>query len=62
MHSDSIVERFDVREDCGASLCLGSEPLPIDDLVLEAAPERFDISVVVTVAFAAHGGDQVVLG
>ena len=34
----------------------------IDQFVFEAAPEGFDESVVVAVAFAAHGSDQAVLG
>lgn len=62
MHAHSIIERFNVREDCSARFRLCREPVLIDDLVFEAAPEGFDVSVIVTVAFAAHGGDQFMLG
>jgi hypothetical protein len=34
----------------------------VNHFVFEAAPERLDKGVIVAVAWAAHGGDQAVLG
>lgn len=62
MQSGAVIEGFDVVEDGGANFGKGGEALVIDDLVFETAPEGFDEGVVVAVAFAAHGGDQTVLG
>jgi hypothetical protein len=62
MESGAVVEGLDVIKNGGASLLTGGEALVIDQLVFEAAPERLDKSVIVTVALAAHGSDEAVLG
>ena len=61
MESSAVVEGFDVIEDGRASLGVGSEAMVVDQFVFECAPEGFDKSVVITVAFAAHGSEQAVL-
>ncbi len=40
--SRAVVEGLDVVEDGGAGLGTGGEAVVIDQLVFEAAPERFD--------------------
>ena len=55
MKSDAVIEDFDVIEDSGASLSEAAEAVMIDEFVFESAPEGLDKSVVVTVAFSAHG-------
>src|SRR4051812_28346467 len=50
----AIVEGFDVIEDFGASLAVGSEVAAIDQFEFESAPEAFHGGVVVAVGFAAH--------
>ena len=55
MKSDAVVEGFYVIEDSGASLGEGAEAVVVDQFVFESAPEGFDVGVVVTVAFSAHG-------
>ena len=62
MQSGAVIKGFDVVEDRVASVVQGGEALMVNDFVFETAPERFDEGVVVTVAFAAHGSDQAVLG
>ena len=61
MESDAIVEGLDVMEDGGAHLGEGSEAMMVNQFVFESAPEGFDKSVIVAVAFASHGSGQVVL-
>src|ERR1044071_4159309 len=58
----AIVEDFDVIEDGGLSLAASGKFSAIDHFQFEGAPEAFDVSIVVAVAFAAHGGDQARLG
>ena len=62
MQSGPVVKGFDVVEDGTARLRKGGEALVIDDFVFEAAPEGFDEGVIVTIAFAAHGSDEAVMG
>ena len=57
MESGAIVKGLDVFKECSTCLDAGGKLLMIDCLELEAAPERFDISVVIAVSFAAHRGD-----
>src|SRR5690242_5318748 len=54
----AIVECFDVSEDLALGPGAGAERTAIDQLELESAPEAFDGSLVVTVAFTAHRGNQ----
>src|SRR4051812_18512044 len=54
----AVVEAFDVIEDLSLRLGPVVELSPVDQVEFERAPEAFDESVVVTVAFAAHGGDE----
>ena len=61
MESNAVIEGFDVIEDGGASCGVGGEAMMVDQFVFERAPEGFDESVVVAVAFAAHGSEQAVL-
>ena len=53
----SVVEGFDVIENGGASLLAGEKLGAINQFEFQGAPETFHGSVVVTVAFATHGGD-----
>ena len=62
VQSGAVIEGLDIVEEGAASFFEGGEALVIDDFVFKAAPEGFDEGVVVTVAFAAHGSDQTVLG
>ena len=57
MESGAIVEGLDVIEDGGASLGAGGEAMMIDQFVFEAAKERLDEGVIVSVGFATHGRD-----
>src|SRR5204863_950963 len=58
MKALAIVEGFDVIEDLTTSLGAGVEETTIDQLQLERAPEALHGGVVITIASAAHGGDQ----
>ena len=58
----AVVEALDVIEDGAARFGSGAEALAVDEFVFEAAPERFDVGVVVAVAGAAHRGDEAVGG
>src|SRR5664279_3138837 len=54
----AIVEAFDVVKDLALGLGAGVEAAAINQLEFEGAPEAFDGSIVVAVAFATHGGNQ----
>jgi hypothetical protein len=54
VESGTVIEGFDVIEDGGTSIGVGSEALMIDQFIFESAPEGFDKGVVVAVALAAH--------
>ena len=54
----AVIEGFDVIEDLAASLGGGGKAAAIDQLQFEGGPEAFHGGVVITVAAAAHGGDQ----
>lgn len=60
--SGEVIEDLDIVEDRVAGFGSGGEALLIDQLVLEAASERFDVGVVATVCAAPHGGEQSVFG
>ncbi len=62
MQSGAVIKGFDVIEDGSAGRGAGGEAMVIDQLVFEAAPERFDKGVIVAVPGAAHGGEQTMLG
>ena len=55
MQSDAVIEGLDVIEDGVTSLSNVAEAMVIDQFVFESAEEGLDKSVVVAVAFAAHG-------
>jgi hypothetical protein len=61
VESDAVVEGFDVIEDGRASCGIGGEAMMVDQFIFKRAPEGFDESIVVAVAFAAHGSEQAVL-
>src|ERR1017187_10757309 len=54
----AIVKALDVIKDLAARLGAGGEVAAVNQFQFEGAPEAFHGGVVVTVAFAAHGGDQ----
>ena len=54
----AIIEHFDVIEDLRAGLGAVFKAASIDKLQFESGPEAFHGGVVITVASAAHGGDQ----
>jgi hypothetical protein len=54
----AIVESLDVMEDLVLSLGACVKAATIDQFEFEGAPEAFDGSIIVTVALAAHGGNQ----
>ena len=54
MESGAVIEGFDVVEDGGSSLGQSVEAMMVNQFVLEAAPKRFNESVVVAVALASH--------
>ena len=62
MESSAVVEGFDVIEDGGAGLGVGSEAMMVDQFVFETAKEGLDEGIIVAVAFAAHRSDQAMLG
>ena len=57
MEAAAVVKDFDEIEDGLAGLGSGFEVAAINEFVFESAPERFHRGIVVTVTFAAHGGD-----
>jgi len=57
MESLAVVKDFDEIEDGLAGLRARLEVAAVDEFVFEGAPEGFHGGIVVTVAFAAHGGD-----
>ena len=62
MKAFAIIERLDVVEDGDASLVMAGEVTPVNEFQFEGAPEAFHGGIVVTVAPATHGGDQVGVG
>ena len=52
--SDAVIEGFDVIEDRSTSLGEAVEAMMVDELVFEAAKERLNKGIVVTVASPAH--------
>ena len=61
VESGAVVEGLDVIEDGGESPGVGREAAMIDQLVFEAAPERFDKGVIVAVTGTTHGSEQAML-
>ena len=57
----AVIEGFDIVEDSGASFGAGGKAVMVDQLVFQATPEGFDEGVVIAVACAAHGSDEMVL-
>ena len=55
MESGTVIEDFDVIENRGTSLGKAVEAMMVDELIFEAAKERLNKGVVVTVAFSTHG-------
>src|SRR6187431_2850186 len=62
MDALAIVEGFNVVKDQEASFTASVELVAVNQFEFEGAPEAFHKGIVVTVAFAAHGGDQTRLG
>ena len=60
--SGAVIEGFDVIEDRSTSLGEAVEAMMVDELIFEAAKERLNKGVVVTVAFSTHGSGQAMLG
>ena len=58
----AIIECLDVVEDGGTGLMVGGEVTPVNQLQFEGAPEALHGGMVVAVAAATHGGDQVCWG
>src|SRR5215469_9396197 len=58
----TVVKDFDPLEDGRACLRTGSKTAAMDQFAFHGAPKTFDHGVVVTVAFAAHAGDDSGLG
>ena len=55
MESGTVIEGFDVIEDRGTSVGEAVEAIMVDELIFEAAKERLNKGVVITVAFSTHG-------
>lgn len=62
MEPGTVIEGFDVVEDCRAGFGVGGEAATVDELVFETAPERLNVGVVVAIALSAHRGKQLVFG
>jgi hypothetical protein len=58
VESGAVIKGLDVV----ASLGKSGETLVVDYFVFKAAPEGLDEGVIVAIAFATHGSDEVVLG
>ena len=54
----AIIEHFDVIEDLRLGLGVRLKARAIDQFQFEGGPKAFHGGVVVTIASAAHGGDQ----
>lgn len=54
----AVIKGFDVIEDFGVCLGAGGEVAAVNEFQLESAPEAFHGGVVIAVAFATHGGDE----
>jgi hypothetical protein len=62
VESGAVIKGFDAVEDGIASLGKSGEALVVNDFVFKGAPEGLDEGVIVAIAFATHGSDEVVLG
>ena len=58
----TIIEGFDVIEDGGPGVGMGGEIAAIDEFELEGAPEAFHGGIVIAVALATHGLEEIGLG
>ena len=56
MKALTVIERLDVIKDGDVSLVASFEDATENQLQFERAPEGLHLSVIVAIAFAAHGG------
>ena len=59
MGAARVIKAFDIVEDFGASLVVGGKVATVDELQFEGAPEAFPGGIVVAIAPAAHGWNDV---